>query len=98
MAIWLWKMIIKRKEVLQDAKELQNIINRYGIITERSFDRTKMKKFHSQNTNLTKQISVMETTTNYNENNAYIGQKSGRIERVLWKPDFVLFVIPFLIL
>jgi hypothetical protein len=24
-----------------------------------------------------------------------IGQKSGRGERVLWKPDFVLCVIPF---
>jgi hypothetical protein len=40
----------------------------------------------------------METTTDYNENNAYYrAKKSGRIERVLWKPDFVLYRFLFLI-
>jgi hypothetical protein len=38
----------------------------------------------------------METTTDYNENNAYYRAKeSGRIERVLWKPDFVLYCNSF---
>jgi hypothetical protein len=44
---------------------------------------------------LTKQISVMKQRQIIMKTTPIIGQKSGRGERVLWKPDFVLCVIPF---
>ncbi len=74
----------QKKEVLQDRQGvgLQNIINRYGIITNR-------KVLIAQNENtftvkipiLTKQISIMETTPNYNENTAYYKAKK-RVEEL----------------
>lgn len=64
----------QKKEVLQDRKGvgLQNIVNRYAILTKRNvrvedtddFFRIKLPI-------LTKQISVMETTYNYSEQTAY---------------------------
>jgi hypothetical protein len=40
---------------------------------------------------LTKQTTVMEATTNYNENNAYFRlKKSRRTKRILWKLNFIL--------
>jgi sensor histidine kinase YesM len=74
----------QKKEVLQDRQGvgLQNIINRYGIISNR-------KVLIEQNENwfsvkipiLTKQVSVMETTTNYTEKNAYYRAKK-RVEEL----------------
>lgn len=74
----------QKKEVLQDRQGvgLQNIINRYGIITNR-------KVLIEQNENtftvkipiLTKQITVMETSANYNENNSYYRAKK-RVEKL----------------
>ena len=74
----------QKKEVLQDRQGvgLQNIINRYGIITNR-------KVLIAQNENtftvkipiLTKQISIMETTSNYNNNTAYYKAKK-RVEEL----------------
>ena len=74
----------QKKEVLQERKGvgLQNIINRYGIITNR-----KVLIEHTEQTFtvkipvLTKQISVMETTTSYNENTAYFRAKK-RVEEL----------------
>lgn len=68
----------QKKEVLQDRQGvgLQNIVNRYGIITNRKVliaqnERTFTVKIPI----LTKQITVMETTINTNENNAYYRAK-----------------------
>ena len=74
----------QKKEVLQDRQGvgLQNIINRYGIITNR-----KVLIAQDENTFtvkipiLTKQISIMETTPNYNENTAYYKAKK-RVEEL----------------
>ncbi len=68
----------QKKEVLQDRQGvgLQNIINRYGIITDRKvLIGQNEKTFTVKIPILTKQISVMETTVNYNENNAYYRAK-----------------------
>jgi len=92
----------QKKEVLQDRQGvgLQNIINRYGIITKR-------KVLISQNENtftvkipiLTKQISVMETTKNYSENNAYFRAKKRVEELKGFYGNLISYccVIPFLI-
>ena len=74
----------QKKEVLQDRQGvgLQNIINRYGIITNR-----KVQIEQNENTFtvkipiLTKQITVMETNENYNENNSYYRAKK-RVEEL----------------
>ena len=92
----------QKKEVLQDRQGvgLQNIVNRYGIITNR-------KVLISQNGEtftvkipiLTKQITVMETTINYNENNAYYRAKKrvGELKGFYGNLIFYCCVIPFLI-
>ena len=74
----------QKKEVLQDRQGvgLQNIINRYGIITNR-------KVLIEQNENafsvkipiLTKQISVMEIDANYTEKSTYYRAKK-RVEKL----------------
>ncbi|PWA06266.1 2TM domain-containing protein [Flavobacterium psychrotolerans] len=74
----------QKKEVLQDRQGvgLQNIIDRYGIITHR-------KVLIAQNANtftvkipiLTKQISIMEIAPNYNEKTAYYKAKK-RVEEL----------------
>lgn len=68
----------QKKAVLQDRKGvgLQNIINRYGIITKRKvLIEQNEKSFAVKLPILTKQITVMETTMNYKENNAYFKAK-----------------------
>lgn len=74
----------QKKEILSDRKGvgLQNIVNRYAILTER-------KVWIVENENsfkvglpiLTKQISIMETKTNYNQDMAYARAKE-RVERI----------------
>ncbi|MFV5697548.1 2TM domain-containing protein [Flavobacterium sp. ZT3R17] len=74
----------QKKEVLQDRQGvgLQNIINRYGIITNRKvLIEQNEKTFTVKIPILTKQISVMETSTNYNENSAYYRAKK-RVEEL----------------
>lgn len=74
----------QKKEVLQDRRGvgLQNIVNRYGLISER-------KVLIEQNENyfkvkipiLTKQIAFMETQNIYNENMAFMRAKD-RVEKL----------------
>ncbi|WP_413997717.1 histidine kinase [Flavobacterium sp. W1B] len=75
----------QKKEVLQDHRQgvgLQNIINRYGIITNRKVLIAQNEKtFTVKIPILTKQISVMDNATNYNENNAYYRAKK-RVEEL----------------
>jgi hypothetical protein len=74
----------QKKEVLQDRQGvgLQNIINRYGIITNRKvLIEQNEKTFTVKIPILTKQITAMETTANYNENSAYYRAKK-RVEEL----------------
>lgn len=74
----------QKKEVLQDRQGvgLQNIINRYGIITNRKVLIIQTKEtFTVKIPMLTKQISIMETRTNYTENSAYYRAKK-RVEEL----------------
>jgi hypothetical protein len=67
----------QKKEVLQERKGvgLQNIINRYGIITNRKvLIEQNEQTFTVKIPVLTKQISIMETVT-YNDNTAYFRAK-----------------------
>ena len=72
------------KEVLQDRKGvgLQNIVSRYAILTKRNVlvEDTEVY-FRIKLPILTKQISVMETTYNYNEQTAYERAKD-RVEKL----------------
>ena len=73
----------QKKEVLQDRRGvgLQNIINRYGIITNRKvLIEQNEQTFAVKIPVLTKQITVMETS-NYNENSAYYRAKK-RVEQL----------------
>ncbi|MBC7440514.1 MAG: 2TM domain-containing protein, partial [Flavobacterium sp.] len=73
----------QKKEVLNDRQGvgLQNIINRYGIISRRKvLIEENEKTFTVKIPMLTKQISIMETI-NYNENNAYLKAKK-RVEEL----------------
>jgi hypothetical protein len=74
----------QKKEVLQDRQGvgLQNIINRYGIITNRKvlIDQNE-KNFTVKIPILTKQISVTQRNTNSNENSAYYSAKK-RVEEL----------------
>ncbi len=74
----------QKKEVLQERKGvgLQNIINRYGIITNRKvLIEQNEQTFTVKIPVLTKQIIVMDTATNYNENTAYYRAKK-RVEQL----------------
>ncbi|WP_291083897.1 histidine kinase [Flavobacterium sp. BFFFF1] len=74
---------LQRKEVLQDRKGvgLQNIVNRYGIITKRPvLVEESREAFIVKIPILTKQISVMENYE-YNESNAYYRAKK-RVEEL----------------
>ncbi len=65
----------QKKEVLQDRQGvgLQNIINRYSIITSRKvLIEQNEKEFSVSIPILTKQISVMETNSNNDERNMYL--------------------------
>ena len=74
----------QKKEVLQERKGvgLQNIINRYGIITNRKvLIEQNEETFTVKIPILTKQISVMDTIATYNENTAYYRAKK-RVEEL----------------
>lgn len=74
----------QKKEVLQNGKGvgLQNIINRYGIITNRKVLIEQNEQiFRVKIPILTKQITVMESTASYNEDNAYYRAKK-RVEQL----------------
>ena len=74
----------QKKEVLQERKGvgLQNIINRYGIITNRKvLIEQNEQTFTVKIPILTKQITIMDTTANYNENTAYYRAKK-RVEQL----------------
>ena len=65
---------LQKKEVLLDRKGvgLQNIINRYAILTNRKVKITETTEtFSVQLPILTKQITIMENTIIYNEQQAY---------------------------
>lgn len=75
---------LQKKEILSDRKGvgLQNIVNRYAILTDR-----KVWVLENENSFkvglpiLTKQIMIMETKTNYNQDMAYARAKE-RVERI----------------
>ncbi|MFT7251532.1 MAG: hypothetical protein ACI9FW_001272 [Flavobacterium sp.] len=72
------------KEVLQDRRGvgLQNIVSRYAILTKRKvLVEDTDEYFRIKLPILTKQISVMETTYNYNEQTAYDRAKD-RVEKL----------------
>lgn len=68
----------QKKEVLSDGKGvgLQNIVNRYALLTERQVKIIQNEKsFKVYLPILTKQISIMRTTQFNEENNAYLRAK-----------------------
>jgi sensor histidine kinase YesM len=74
----------QKKEVIQSRQGvgLQNIVDRYGIITNRKvLIEQNEKTFTVKIPILTKQISVMETTSKYSENSAYYRAKK-RVEQL----------------
>jgi hypothetical protein len=74
----------QKKEVLQERQGvgLQNIINRYAIITKRKvLIEQNEQTFTVKIPILTQQISVMETSFKYTENNAYYRAKK-RVEEL----------------
>jgi sensor histidine kinase YesM len=74
----------QKKEVLQSRQGvgLQNIVDRYEIITNRKvLIEQNEQTFTVRIPILTKQISVMETTSSYSENNAYYRAKK-RVEQL----------------
>ena len=93
----------QKKEVLQDRQGvgLQNIINRYGIVTNRKvLIEQNEQTFTVKIPILTKQITVMETNADYSdENKAYFRAKK-RVEELKGFYGNVISyccVIPFLI-
>jgi two-component sensor histidine kinase len=93
---------LQKKEVLQDRKGvgLQNIVNRYALISERKVlvDQTETA-FKVKIPILTKQIVIMETQNIYNENMAYMKAKE-RVEKLKgFYGNLISYccVIPFLI-
>lgn len=93
---------LQKKEVLQTRKGvgLQNIVNRYDILTKRKVLIEESKSFFKVKIPiLTKQISVMETKYLYNEETAYSRAKK-RVEDIKgFFGNLVAYcvVIPFLI-
>lgn len=75
---------LQKKEVLQDRRGvgLQNIVNRYGLISERKMLIEESAAFFKVKIPiLTKQIAFMETQNRYNENMAFIRAKE-RVEKL----------------
>ncbi|PKP26337.1 MAG: histidine kinase [Bacteroidetes bacterium HGW-Bacteroidetes-2] len=92
----------QKKEVMQTRKGvgLQNIVNRYGIITKRNvFIEQNEKVFKVKIPILTKQINVMENTNQFNENNAYYKAQRRVKEIKEFYGNLISYcvVIPFLI-
>ncbi|MGV8815301.1 MAG: 2TM domain-containing protein, partial [Gelidibacter sp.] len=93
---------LQKKEVLQTRKGvgLQNIVNRYGILTKRKVLIEEFENFFKVKIPiLTKQISIMETTHQYSEQDAY-NRAQKRVEDL--KAFFrslvsYCIIIPFLI-
>ncbi|MDR5589995.1 2TM domain-containing protein [Christiangramia sp. SM2212] len=91
----------QKKEVLSDRKGvgLQNIVNRYNVVTQRKVSIEQTKDFFRVKLPvLTKQISIMETTVN-NEENAYFKAKQRVKEIKEFYGNLISYcvVIPFLI-
>ena len=92
----------QKKEVLQDRKGvgLQNIVNRYAILTKRNVMIEENKEhFKVFLPILTKQISIMDSKNIYNENMAYVRAKE-RVEKLKgFYGNLISYccVIPFLI-
>jgi sensor histidine kinase YesM len=92
----------QKKEVIQNRQGvgLQNIVDRYGIITNRNvLIEQNEQTFTVKIPILTKQLSVMETSADYGENNAYYRAKK-RVEQLkgfYWNLISYCCVIPFLI-
>lgn len=75
---------LQKKEVLQERKGvgLQNIVNRYGLLSERKvLVEETIDFFRIKVPILTKQIVIMETKNIYNENMAYMKAKE-RVEKL----------------
>ena len=75
---------LQKKEVLQDRRGvgLQNIVNRYGLLSERKMHIEESETtFKVKIPILTKQIAFMETQNIYNENTAFIRAKE-RVEKL----------------
>ncbi|MCF6130024.1 histidine kinase [Flavobacterium sp. AS60] len=75
---------LQKKEVLQDRRGvgLQNIVNRYGLISERKMLIEESPEFFKVKIPiLTKQIAFMETQNIYNENMAFMRAKE-RVEKL----------------
>jgi len=93
----------QKKEVLQDRQGvgLQNIVNRYGIVTNRKvLIEQNEKNFTVKIPILTKQITVMETSAEYSdENKAYFRAKKRVEELKGFYGNIISYccVIPFLI-
>ncbi|KAF2517255.1 histidine kinase [Flavobacterium foetidum] len=94
----------QKKEVLRDRKGvgLQNIVDRYGIVTKRRvIVEQDEKNFTVKIPILTKQITVMETSLDYNnaENRAYFRAKKRVEELKGFYGNIISYccVIPFLI-
>ena len=75
---------LQKKEILQERKGvgLQNIVNRYGLISERKVlvEETQIE-FKVKIPILTKQIAIMETKNIYSENMSFIRAKE-RVEKL----------------
>ena len=92
----------QKKEVLQDRQGvgLQNIVNRYGIITIRKVLIIQNEKtFTVKIPILTKQITVMETQNRYDETGAYLRatEHVKKLKSFYGNLISYCFVIPFLI-
>ena len=75
---------LQKKEVLQDRRGvgLQNIVNRYGLISERKMIIEENENYFKVKIPiLTKQIAFMETQNIYNENMAFMRAKE-RVEKL----------------
>ena len=92
----------QKKEVLQERQGvgLQNIINRYGIITNRKVRIEQTEKvFAVKIPVLTKEITVMERSIDYDENSAYLRAKEQVKKLKGFYGSLISYccVIPFLI-
>ncbi|AWG21816.1 histidine kinase [Flavobacterium faecale] len=92
----------QKKEVLQNRQGvgLQNIINRYAIVTDRKVLIEKTEHhFKVRLPILTKQISIVQTTVLQNENNAYYRAKKRVEELKGFYGNLISYciVIPFLV-
>lgn len=91
----------QKKEVLQDRKGvgLQNIVNRYAILTDRTVSVYETEKeFRVKLPILTKQVNIMQTIDTYNEDMAYVRAKDKvkKIKEFYSSLISYCIVIPFL--